>query len=110
MTAKDYVTMKFAEYEKCKQEKKELENFFKSDSLVNMTLKYKTCNYQSHKVTAFYFDIPDKLTDNGDSFYNYVILYHSTNYFKKGSFSCTETELLKKLKEIIINDVNNLKL
>lgn len=110
MTAKDYVTMRFAEYEKAKQEKKEIEKFFKSDALVNMTLNYKTCIYQGHKVTAFYFDIPDKLTGNGDSFFNYVILYHSTSYFKKGSFTGTEYELLKSLKEIIINDVNNLKL
>ena len=110
MTAKDYVTMRFAEYEKHKQEKKELEKFFKSASLVNMTLCYKTCIYQGHKVTAFYFDIPDKLTDNGNSFFNYVILYHTTNYFKKGSFTGTENELLKSLKKIIINDINNLKL
>ncbi len=108
MTAKEYVTMRFAEYEKRKQEKQELEKFFKSDSLVNMTLNYKICIYQGHKVTAFYFDIPDKLTDNGDSLFNYVILYHSTSYFKKGTFKGTENELLKSLKEIIINDVNNL--
>lgn len=110
MTAKDYVNMKFAAYNKQQTEKQELEKFFKSDSLINMTLNYKTCNYQGHKVTAFYFDIPDKLTDNGDSFFNYVILYHTTNYFKKGSFAGTENELLKNLKELIINDVNNLKL
>lgn len=107
MTAKDYVTMRFSEYEKAKQEKKENEKFFKSDAHVNMTLIYKTCIYQGHKVTAFYFDIPDRQTANGDSFFNYVILYHTTNFFKKGSCTGTENELLKSLKEIIINDVNN---
>ena len=110
MTAKDYVNMKFAEYEKRKQEKKEIEQFFRCDSLINMTLQYRVCNYQDHKVSVFFFDIPDKLSEKGDSIYYYTILFHTTNYFKKGRFEGTENGLFKMLKEMIINDINNLKL
>lgn len=110
MSAKDYIQLKFASYNKSEQEKKEIENFFKADTLITMCLKYKTCVVDSHKVTIFYYDIPDSLSTNGDSKYYYVILFHSTNFFKKGSIEGSELTLLKKLKDIIINDINNLNL
>ena len=90
--------------------KEEIENFFKADTLTTMCLKYKTCVVDSHKVTIFYYDIPDMQSSNGDLKYYYVILFHTTNFFKKGSFEGSELTFLKKLKDIIINDINNLKL
>lgn len=102
--------MKFASYNKSEQEKKEIENFFKADCLTTMSLKYKTCVVDTHKVTIFYYDIPDLQSTNGDLKYSYVILFHTTNFFKKGCFQGSELTLLKKLKDIIINDINNLKL
>lgn len=110
MSAQDYIKLKFERYNKSKQTKKEFENFFKADALISMFLKYKTCVVDSHKVTIFYYDMPDCLNSSGELKYSYVILFHTTNFFKKGSFEGSELTLLKKLKDIIINDINNLKL
>jgi hypothetical protein len=110
MSTKEYINIKFAAYEAQKKKKEEIKNFFKADTLTTMCLQYKTCVVDSHKVTIFYYDIPDMLRTNGDVKYNYVILFHTTNFFKKGSFEGSELTFLKKLKDIIINDINNLKL
>lgn len=101
---KNYIEKKLAEFSNKELEKKELFKFFKSDSLINMTLKYQRANYCNHSVTVFYFDL---YNENNELCFNYIILYHTTNYFEKGNFKGSEISLLKFLKEKIIDNINN---